>query len=261
MCSLMPWMPPFSEADARTAIANSACWADALRCLGYAVKGANYRTVQKWARRWGIETDHFDPDIGRRRAARRLQIPLDEVLVENSTYNRFNLKRRLIDSGLLERRCELCAQDEHWQGRRMSLVLDHINGVSNDNRLENLRMVCPNCAATLDTHCGRNLPRERVCPGCGQTFVPRHIRHRHCSQKCWGVVKGTALRGVPVPERRKVERPSYEQLMADVASMSFLAIGRKYRVSDNAVRKWIRWSEYEQERAAAEGVMPDEEAA
>ena len=261
MCSLMPWMPPFSEADARTAIASSACWADALRCLGYAVKGANYRTVQKWARRWGIETDHFDPDIGRRRAARRLQIPLDEVLVENSTYNRFNLKRRLIDSGLLERRCELCGQDEHWQGRRMSLVLDHINGVSNDNRLENLRMVCPNCAATLDTHCGRNLPRERVCPGCGQTFVPRHIRHRHCSQKCWGVVMGTALRGVPVPERRKVERPSYEQLMADVASMSFLAIGRKYGVSDNAVRKWIRWYEYEQERAAAEGVMPDEEAA
>jgi uncharacterized protein YjcR len=66
---------------------------------------------------------------------------------------------------------------------------------------------------------------------------------------------------VPVPERRKVERPSYVQLMADVASMSFLAIGRKYGVSDNAVRKWIRWYEYKQERPAAEGVMPDEEAA
>ena len=49
--------------------------------------------------------------------------------------------------------------------------------------------------------------------------------------------------------------------MADVASMSFLAIGRKDGVSDNAVRKWIRWYEYKQERPAAEGVMPDEEAA
>ena len=49
--------------------------------------------------------------------------------------------------------------------------------------------------------------------------------------------------------------------MADVASMSFLAIGRKYGVSDNAVRKWIRWYEYERERSAAEGVMPDDQAA
>ena len=257
----MPRKAPFSEADARAAIAGSICWADALRRLGYAVKGANYRMLQKWARRWGIETAHFDPHIGRRRAAHTMQIPLDEVLVENSTYNRFDMKRRLLAAGLLEPSCELCSQGEVWHGRRMSLVLDHINGVSNDNRIENLRMVCPNCAATLDTHCGRNLPRDRVCPGCGASFVPRNIRHRYCSQKCWGAVNGTALRGVPAPVRRKVERPSYEQLMADVASMSFLAMGRKYGVSDNAVRKWIRWYEYGQRRMGGGEVVPDEPAA
>jgi HNH endonuclease len=239
--------PPFSEVDVRAAVAGSTCWADALRALGYQVKGANYRTLQKWAKRWNVSADHFDPHVGRRRAARAQEIPLCDVLVEGSTYNRGNLKRRLLASGLLIPRCELCGQGEDWHGRRMSLVLDHINGVSNDNRIENLRMVCANCAATLDTHCGRNLPRERVCPGCGGSFAPRDIRHRHCSEKCWGAVKAESLRGVPQPTRRKVERPSYEQLMSDVRSMSLLAIGRKYGVSDNAVRKWIQAYEYQRE--------------
>jgi HNH endonuclease len=243
---------PFSEGEARLAIASSVCWADALRLLGYPVKGANFRTLQRWAKRWQIATDHFDPHAGRRRASRAREIPLCDVLVEGSTYNRYNLKRRLLESGLIQPLCEMCGQDEHWRGGLMSLVLDHINGVSNDNRIENRRLVCPNCAATLDTHCGRNLPRERACPSCGEKFVPRNLRHRYCSQKCWGAVKSLALRGVPHPEARKVERPSYEQLMAEVSSMSFLAVGRKYGVSDNAIRKWIRWYEYEQERTLLE---------
>jgi hypothetical protein len=125
----------------------------------------------------------------------------------------------------------------------MSLILDHINGISNDHRFENLRIVCANCAATLDTHCGRNVPQQRTCPGCGQTFMPTTMRHRYCSAKCVGAANGNRLRGVPQPGARKVERPSYEQLVKDVQAMSMLAVGRKYGVTDNAVRKWIRWYE------------------
>ncbi len=132
----------------------------------------------------------------------------------------------------------------------MSLILDHINGVATDNRLENLRIVCPNCAATLDTHCGRKnrIDREpRRCLHCGNEFIPKYARHRYCSHACGIHCKGPRE---PRPERRKVARPSYEELMEDVASMSFLAIGRKYGVSDNAVRKWIRWHEYQREMEA-----------
>ncbi len=165
------------------------------------------------------------------------------MLVENSSYARGTLKERLFAAGLKHRTCEMCGQGDRWNGLQMSLVLDHVNGVSNDNRLENLRIVCPNCAATLETHCGRNLPRERICPGCGRTFAPRHIRHRYCSQECWGAVNGGRRRGVPQPHLRKVVRPTYQQLVDDLESMSYLAVGRKYGVSDNAVRKWIRWYE------------------
>jgi hypothetical protein len=260
----MPRTPPFSESNARAAIARATSWAEALRFLGYTVRSANYRTLQRWARQWNIDTGHFDPNVGRRRATRAREIPLERVLVPNSTYARGKLKRRLMAAGLKRPFCEICGQGELWKGRRMSLVLDHINGVSDDHRLENLRMVCSNCAATLDTHCGRNVPRERICPGCKEPFQPRHIRHRYCSQRCWGAVASYLRRGVSRPEGRKVSRPSYDQLIADLESMSFLATGRKYGVSDNAVRKWLRWYEHQAERERGlelESEAADEQAA
>ena len=243
----MPRQPPFSEDEARVAIARSVCWSDALRLLGYVPRGHNYRTLRRWAERWQIPVDHFDPHAGRRRAGRTQLIPLEQVLVQHSNYARDRLKRRLFDEGLKERQCELCGQGEVWNGLRMSLVLDHINGVSDDNRLQNLRMVCANCAATLDTHCGRNTPRERVCPCCGNSFTPRNVRHRYCSLSCVGSVNGDRLRGTEDHARRKVPRPSYAQLLDDLQEMSFVAIGRKYGVSDKAVRKWVGWYDRQRE--------------
>jgi hypothetical protein len=201
--------------------------------------------VRKHAEVWGISTEHFDPHAARRQALAREPIPLSELLVENATYSRKALKRRLYREGLKRRRCELCGQDEDWYGRRMALILDHINGIANDNRLENLQIVCPNCAATLDTHCGRNTamlaPRE--CLECGGEFRASAVAQRYCSMSCAG--RATADRS-PKPETRKVERPPYNQLVAELEATSYVAVGRKYGVSDNAVRKWIRW--YERER-------------
>jgi HNH endonuclease len=236
----MPWDPPFSEAELRSAVARALTWAEALRLLGYDNKGMNYRTIQRWVNNWGITTDHFNASEARRRANRARALPLRDALVESSTYPRGKLKERLLAAGLKQRACEMCGQSEVWNGKLMSLVLDHVNGISNDHRLENLRIVCPNCNATLDTHCGRNVPRQRVCPSCGECFAPRHIRHRYCSMRCVGAANSEKLRGIPQPERRKVERPAYEQLKAELEATSFSAVGRKYGVSDNAVRKWLR---------------------
>lgn len=218
-----------------------------LRCLGLRAAGGNFATLRKLIASLGIPTDHFDPNWTRRAPRPKTATPLREVLVEGSHYSRDHLKRRLYDEGIKSRGCELCGQGEEWRGSKMSLILDHVNGVSTDNRIENLRIVCPNCAATLDTHCGRKNRREvepRACLHCGRSFNPRYETHRYCSQPCGVHSKGPRS---PPPERRKVPRPSYDQLMADVKSMSLLAIGRKYGVSDNAVRKWIRWYEYQDE--------------
>ncbi len=244
------FVPRYTESAAREAIAASTNWSQALRRLGVRAAGGNHAVLKRWAATWRIPTNHFAPYAQAGAHLQRQRIPIEQVLIEGSTYTRHSLKRRLYETGLKARACELCGQGEEWRGLRMSLILDHINGVHDDNRLDNLRIVCPNCAATLSTHCSRNLPRN-VCPTCGTEFRRRSSRQRYCSQACWQA-SAECRAGRSMAGRRKVERPSYEQLLAELREMSWVAIGRKYGVSDNAVRKWLRRYEAERNRQRSE---------
>lgn len=222
-----------------------------MRKLGMRPAGGNHALLRKYVDEiWRIPTDHFDAGASARKTPSVAPRPLNEVLVRASSYSRGKLKHRLFEEGLKERHCEMCGQDERWRGRWMSLILDHVNGVPDDNRLANLRIVCPNCAATLETHCGRKNRREkpaRECNHCGRRFTPKYPSHRYCSHACGCRWDRSRLRGVPCPRLRKVERPPYEQLLTEIEATSYLAVGRKYGVSDNAVRKWVRFYEREVE--------------
>lgn len=74
---------------------------------------------------------------------------------------RTHVKTRLLRAGLLENRCSECGLAE-WRGMPLKAHIDHINGIKNDNRLENLRMLCPNCHSQTNTYGGRNLRRLRA---------------------------------------------------------------------------------------------------
>jgi hypothetical protein len=243
----------YSEEQARKAISSSFSWAESLRKLGLCPSGGAWRVLRKHAELWGIPTDHFDPARAREERGTK-KLPIESLLVANSPCSRQNLKRRLLQEGLKESRCEMCGQDEFWRGERMAMILDHINGVRNDNRIENLRIVCPNCAATLSTHCGRKnrLPRsKRPCRRCNRLFLPNSSSQRYCSQACGVRWDRSKLRGRPNPAERRVPRPPYEQLLAEIEATSYCAVGRKYGVSDNAVRKWVRFYEWERGAASA----------
>jgi 5-methylcytosine-specific restriction endonuclease McrA len=82
--------------------------------------------------------------------------PLDTVMTTNSTYSRHSLKSRIIKNNIINYNCSICGIGPIWMGKPMTLILDHINGINNDNRIENLRFVCSNCDSQLSTYKSRN---------------------------------------------------------------------------------------------------------
>jgi hypothetical protein len=148
----------WTDHDLRTVVAASTTLSGVLRALGYNPSGGMHRYVSKRIANLGLDTSHF---VGRSwaKGVRRpspCRIPLPEILVPNSTYtNTARLRTRLVAAGLKPPHCECCGLDA-WMGEPLPLALDHINGDHTDNRIENLRILCPNCHALTVTWCGRN---------------------------------------------------------------------------------------------------------
>lgn len=157
------------------------------------------------------------------------QIPLEEILVENRNYNSTTLKKRLIESGLKEDKCELCGCSNEWNGKPLILQLDHINGNHSDNRLENLRIVCPNCHSQTETFSNKRAKKHNYCVDCGCKISLKSTRCNTCASKHKNSFKVK-------PE----DRPSKEKLFELIKTKHFTTIGEMYGVTDNTIRKWCK---------------------
>jgi 5-methylcytosine-specific restriction endonuclease McrA len=91
--------------------------------------------------------------------------PDDKVYTENSSFPRHRLKERLIRENKIPYSCQECSNEGEYNGKKLSLQLDHINGVNNDNRLNNLRFLCPNCHTQQDTYAGKNINKNSISQG------------------------------------------------------------------------------------------------
>lgn len=152
----------YEESNFKNIIFESSTFREVFKKLGLEEYGNNYGIVHKYIKKYNIDISHFNNKKSIDRLSQINRIPLSEILVENSTYNNgTTIKKRLYEGGLKTPVCEKCGQDEWWHGEKISLILDHINGRHNDNRIENLRIVCPNCEGTLPTHCGKNNKKRR----------------------------------------------------------------------------------------------------
>lgn len=143
----------------KIAVANNISIASTIRELGLSVGGANYKMVKSRIKQYNIETSHWLGQAHKRNKpgiSPTTKRPLLEILVEDSTYlSTTTLKKRLLKEELLRYACSICLLNE-WLGKPLSLQLEHINGINDDNRIENLTLLCPNCHSQTATFAGRN---------------------------------------------------------------------------------------------------------
>jgi hypothetical protein len=176
------WTTPYI--DFCRIVKESKSIADICRVFGYSVTGQCHKAIKQRIALDGIDASHIP--LGRysnqRRRFKQPKVPLEKVLVEYSTYNRFHLKRRLLEEGLIENKCSICKQIPEWNNQPLTLVLDHENGIRNDNRRENLRLICPNCNSQQKTFSGRNKIRYSAVTEQGERTSIRHIRTRKASR-------------------------------------------------------------------------------
>lgn len=126
--------------------------------LGLIPAGGNYDQVKKYIKIHEIDTKHFTGYAWSKgmRGIGKPFIPIEKILTINSDFQSYKLKSRLFKEGFKTRKCEECGWAKMSTDGRVPVELDHINGDRKDNRLENLRILCPNCHSLKLTHRGKN---------------------------------------------------------------------------------------------------------
>lgn len=220
----IPIIDKYTKEELENVVKNSSSMREVIKKLGYAtVGGNNNKTVKERIERYNIDISHFTKTKGIERNP-------DNVFVENSTASQKTLREWYIKGKYTEYKCSICGQDPIWQGKELTLILDHINGTNNDDRLENLRWVCPNCNQQLDTTGGKQSHKNKD-----------KIEKKYYCIECGAELKSKDATLCPIcagKARRVVDRPTRNELKTLIRTKSFVQIGKEFGVSDNSIRKW-----------------------
>lgn len=194
--------------------------------------GGNYKVFHKRVKDLKLDVSHFTGQ-GHLKGKIHNYIPkrkIEDILVENSDYQSHKLRIRLLEEGYKEHKCEFCGLEE-WMGQKISLELDHINGVNTDNRIENLRLLCPNCHSLTPTYRGKNKNEtkrkvsKKKCISCDNT-VSYKSKTGICSKCYQDSVKS------------KVNFTK-EELEKELSNSSMSSVARKHKVSLTTIRRWV----------------------
>ena len=269
----MSFLDNFSQGQIRDVLSECDGFASALRQLGVsATSSVNRIVLSQYAKDNQIDVSHFTQEATKRSPS--------NIFVEHSTASQSTLRRYYKRGNYSEHRCSICGLEPFWNGQELVLTLDHINGINDDHRLENLRWVCPNCDMQLPTHGSKRTKIRRTCEKCGKELSGKrksnlckdcyvatvmknkdsdfHVNHRkrdyhkrdrshyingHNVCKTCGVQisdDATYCKECYKLAKRKAERPSAINLAKMIVESSFVKVGEHFGVNGNAIKKWCQ---------------------
>lgn len=218
----MKLMDQYSDEEFARIVEESSSYKEVLQNLGYnSSSGFQFNKLKEKIADLSISTEHFTSSKNPRKLS-------PEIVFKEEGDVTQNVLRRWYKKGeYTPYICSICGQEPMWQGKELTLILDHINGNNKDDRIENLRWVCPNCNMQLDTTNGKNNIGKKpkvinTCARCGQPISKGAVHCKACA---------SLLQEKELPVTR-------EELKELIRTTPFTQIGAKFGVSDNAIRKW-----------------------
>lgn len=162
----------------------------------------------------------------------------EEIFIKNGNVSLSTVRRAFKKHTEIPYECAIC-HIKDWNGKPLVFTMDHIDGNTNNNEISNLRWICPNCDRQLPTYAGKNKKRIHTRP-----LIPKEERKsgKNNCPICGKEKEAAAKLCIKCSQinSRKVERPSREMLKSEIRSNSFLSLSKKYKVSDNAIKKWCK---------------------
>lgn len=149
----------YSEDKLREVISTSISFRQVLAKLGLKEAGGNYYTLHKYIKYYNIDTSHFTGKFWAKGQKLKPKRDIQSYLDNSHAIQSNKLRKRLLLDNIFEHKCVGC-NGVSWLNQPIPLELDHINGNNQDNSLENLRLLCPNCHAFTPTYRGKNMKRR-----------------------------------------------------------------------------------------------------
>lgn len=216
----------YTEFNFREIIKQSSHINDVITRLNLKLTSSNIKTVRHYVNKYKIDISHFNSRVSFNFPCK---LTSDQLLVENCIHGRASLRKLIVSNNLLPYECRECKLSNKWNNKNLVLQLDHINGINNDNRIENLRFLCPNCHSQTTTYSGKN---------CNNINKKDNLKLQRDLNKGF-----TDKELAAQLKQRKVVRPSLQILLDNLNKMGYTSTGKLYGVSDNTIRKWIKYYE------------------